>query len=408
MTHKSHSDVTHTRHKGVDPSLCTLPCPPYAKNQTSITSILTLLFGPPLPRRQHRQKEEYIERSLELSEGLLSKALKDIRSGRLQEQRAALLYGIPLHTLRRGLHGWAEARLGVIPQRAPPPPGARDFRDEAPSYEAAAAPSTLGGEARLVLQKVAAWAERAEIGGAAEENGELNIPSSSLSFYQPGGLHKTLPHSFPQLRDALQPPPSPTYSLEPPTPLRIPQVRSTSDHHNRSTSAESSGAAENGQTSSAEGAAGSTSSTRPSSLFKLRPPLLAHASQTIANHSPHRLGPRGSSLDDSEEGAGGRDKDKQPRKKRGRYRQYDHDLLEEAIIMVMAGRMSVSKAQGVYGVPHSTLEYKVKERTGTLKNPPKKKSANFGSFGSNSSGSGTTTSSANSGTLTSAADAKRF
>ncbi|CAF92709.1 unnamed protein product, partial [Tetraodon nigroviridis] len=79
------------------------------------------------------------------------------------------------------------------------------------------------------------------------------------------------------------------------------------------------------------------------------------------------------SQEDSEDGVGGRDKDKQPRKKRGRYRQYDHDLLEEAITMVMAGRMSVSKAQGVYGIPHSTLEYKVKERTGTLKNPPKKK-----------------------------------
>uniref|UniRef100_Q8N3X6-2 Isoform 2 of Ligand-dependent nuclear receptor corepressor-like protein n=4 Tax=Catarrhini TaxID=9526 RepID=Q8N3X6-2 len=64
---------------------------------------------------------------------------------------------------------------------------------------------------------------------------------------------------------------------------------------------------------------------------------------------------------------------KQPRKKRGRYRQYDHEIMEEAIAMVMSGKMSVSKAQGIYGVPHSTLEYKVKERSGTLKTPPKKK-----------------------------------
>ena len=47
--------------------------------------------------------------------------------------------------------------------------------------------------------------------------------------------------------------------------------------------------------------------------------------------------------------------------------------MEEAIAMVMSGKMSVSKAQGIYGVPHSTLEYKVKERSGTLKTPPKKK-----------------------------------
>ncbi|XP_067909393.1 ligand-dependent corepressor [Heterodontus francisci] len=64
---------------------------------------------------------------------------------------------------------------------------------------------------------------------------------------------------------------------------------------------------------------------------------------------------------------------KQPRKKRGRYRQYNSEILEEAIAVVMNGKMSVSKAQSTYGIPHSTLEYKVKERLGTLKNPPKKK-----------------------------------
>ncbi|KAL3067035.1 hypothetical protein OYC64_016896 [Pagothenia borchgrevinki] len=365
------------------------------RNSASSTSIKGKASG-----RQRRQKEEYIERSLELSEGLLSKALKDIHSGRLQEQRAALLYGIPLRTLRQGLDGLAEGRLGMLHQLAP------GSRDEITSYNVMS--SMFGGEARLVLQKVAAWAEQAEIGGAAEENGDFSFPSSSLSFYKPSGLHKTLPNSFPQLRDALQPPPSPTPSLEQPTSLRIPQVRSIADH-NRAVPAENGCSAENlhQRTSSMEGTASSSTATaRPSSLFKLRPPFLPHGCPGSANQSPHRLGPRGSSLDDSEDG--GRDKDKQPRKKRGRYRQYDFDLLEEAITMVMGGRMSVSKAQGIYGVPHSTLEYKVKERTGTLKNPPKKKSAIFCSSNSNSSGSGTMTGSTNSGTLASAADAKMF
>ncbi|XP_041640820.1 ligand-dependent nuclear receptor corepressor-like protein isoform X2 [Cheilinus undulatus] len=351
--------------------------------------------------RQCRQKEEYIERSLELSQGLLSKALKDIRSGRLQEQRAALLYGIPLHTLRQGLDSWPEEKLGTFHKMAPV---SRDFRDEVTSYNVMS--SMLGGEARLVLQKVAAWAEQAEIGGAAEENGELSSPLSSLTFFQQSSLQKSLTQSFPQLRDTLQPPSSPTPSLEPPTPLRIPQVRSLSDH-NRSIPAETSSFAENlhQRTSSVEGT-GSSATARPSALFKLRPPFLPHSCAGVASQSPHRLG-RGSSVDESEDGAG-RDKDKQPRKKRGRYRQYDHDLLEEAIAMVIAGRMSVSKAQGVYGVPHSTLEYKVKERTGTLKNPPKKKSASFFPSNSNLSGAGTVASSTNSGTLTSAADLKRF
>lgn len=382
------------------------PMPKSTLPPPSITSILTLMFGPPILRRQHRQKE-YIERSWELSEGLLSKALKDIRSGRLQEQRAALLYGIPLHTLRQGLDSLAEGKLGMLHQLAP---GSGDFKEEVTSYNLMS--SMLGGEARLVLQKVAAWAERAEIGGAAEENGDIRFPSSSLTFYQPSVLQKTRSHSFPQLRDALQPPPSPTPSLEPPTQLRIPQVRSMSDH-NRSNPAENCSVAEtlHHHTSSTEATTSADSSNaaaRPSALFKLRPPLLPQASVGGANNSPHRLGPRGSSLDDSEEGADRRDKDKQPRKKRGRYRQYDHELLEEAIVMVMAGRMSVSKAQGVYGVPHSTLEYKVKERTGTLKNPPKKKSTNFSSSNSTSSGSGTVTGSTNSGNLNSAAAAKGF
>lgn len=374
------------------------------KSTLPITSILTLLFGPPIPRRQCRQKEEYIERSLELSEGLLSTALKDIRSGRLLEQRAALLYGIPLHTLRQGLEDWAEGILGMPPGLGK---GNRDFRDEMASYNVMS--SRLGGEARLVLQKVAAWAEQAEIGGDEEENGDLSFSSSSSSFYQSKGLQKTISHTLPQLRDTLQLSSSPTPSLEPPTPLRIPQVRSMSDL-NRSAQAENCGLAKNlyQRTSSTEASAGSsTASTRPSSLFKVKPPFIQHGSQENANHSSHRLVPRRSSLEDFEEGAGGRDKDKQPRKKRGRYRQYDHDRMEEAITMVMAGRMSVSKAQGVYGVPHSTLEYKVKERTGTLKNPPKKKSANYTSSNSNSSGSGSMTSS-NSGTHASANDAKRF
>uniref|UniRef100_A0A3B4B2V1 HTH psq-type domain-containing protein n=1 Tax=Periophthalmus magnuspinnatus TaxID=409849 RepID=A0A3B4B2V1_9GOBI len=323
-----------------------------------------------------QQRQEYIERSLELSEGLLSKALKDIRSGRLPEQRAALLYGIPLQVLKEGQE---------------------NVREEVSSY--CVMSSMLGGEARLVLQKVAAWAERAEIGGAAEDHGELNIPSSSLTFFQP---NKTMHQSFPQLRDALQPPASPTPSLEPPAPLRIPQVRSVSDQ-TRALPAENSGAPEglHLRTSSSEGTASVLSSARP--LFKLRPSVLAHSS----NLSPHRPGARAPSVDDTEEGADRRDKDKQPRKKRGRYRQYDHELMEEAITMVMAGRMSVSKAQGVYGVPHSTLEYKVKERTGTLKNPPKKKSAIPCPSSTNVSRPGSTCS-ANSGILTLAAPTNRF
>ncbi|XP_022257442.1 mushroom body large-type Kenyon cell-specific protein 1-like isoform X2 [Limulus polyphemus] len=53
---------------------------------------------------------------------------------------------------------------------------------------------------------------------------------------------------------------------------------------------------------------------------------------------------------------------KQIRPKRGRYRNYDRNSLAMAVRAVQRGEMSVHRAGNYYGVPHSTLEYKVKER----------------------------------------------
>lgn len=60
----------------------------------------------------------------------------------------------------------------------------------------------------------------------------------------------------------------------------------------------------------------------------------------------------------SNSGSGG----KGTRPKRGKYRNYDRDSLVEAVRAVQRGEMSVHRAGSYYGVPHSTLEYKVKER----------------------------------------------
>uniref|UniRef100_A0A914BV45 HTH psq-type domain-containing protein n=1 Tax=Acrobeloides nanus TaxID=290746 RepID=A0A914BV45_9BILA len=53
---------------------------------------------------------------------------------------------------------------------------------------------------------------------------------------------------------------------------------------------------------------------------------------------------------------------KKARPKRGQYRKYDKTALDKAVASVRKGEMSVHRAGSFYGVPHSTLEYKVKER----------------------------------------------
>ncbi|KAL8580829.1 hypothetical protein ACOMHN_017333 [Nucella lapillus] len=60
--------------------------------------------------------------------------------------------------------------------------------------------------------------------------------------------------------------------------------------------------------------------------------------------------------------SGGGGKEKKTRPKRGQYRRYNSQLLIEAVRAVQRGEMSVHRAGSYFGVPHSTLEYKVKER----------------------------------------------
>uniref|UniRef100_A0A1A7YDV9 Ligand dependent nuclear receptor corepressor n=1 Tax=Iconisemion striatum TaxID=60296 RepID=A0A1A7YDV9_9TELE len=116
---------------------------------------------------------------------------------------------------------------------------------------------------------------------------------------------------------------------------------------------------------------GHSASNNPTSPLAYSLHIKEEGNLELAPESPLSDNPSSgtSYLIDSESDPG----NKQPRKKRGRYRQYNTELLEEAILVVMGGKMSVSKAQSIYGIPHSTLEYKVKERLGTLKHPPKKK-----------------------------------
>ncbi|CAF4320927.1 unnamed protein product, partial [Adineta steineri] len=54
------------------------------------------------------------------------------------------------------------------------------------------------------------------------------------------------------------------------------------------------------------------------------------------------------------------------RPKRGQYRRYESEQLTKAVTAVISNEMSVHRAGSYFGVPHSTLEYKVKERTSKI------------------------------------------
>ncbi|XP_016357399.1 ligand-dependent nuclear receptor corepressor-like protein [Sinocyclocheilus anshuiensis] len=310
---------------------------------------------------------DYLDRSSEFAEGLLSKALKDIRSGSLDIHKAAILYGIPQKTLQLQTEALSPER------RAGEPP---IFGTEA------VCPSNDTG------------LEQSEVRNctfASPEHTELKFPAAvtASSFLH----HLTLQRMVSQLREQNDGPlasTSPATSLQSPGPavhIRIPQVRFSAQPKAQLDLAGLVDAVYQANKASD----GSTAFHKLKTILPKQGLMESHSgleSRLLQGDLPPLcLNVKNGSVTGSMLDCG----DKQPRKKRGRYRQYDHDILEEAIAMVMSGKMSVSKAQSIYGIPHSTLEYKVKERTGTLKTPPKKKLRLAEAATSGSGKSGTTT-----------------
>ncbi|XP_043400540.1 ligand-dependent nuclear receptor corepressor-like protein isoform X9 [Chelonia mydas] len=317
--------------------------------------------------RLHRHREDYVERSAEFADGLLSKALKDIQSGALDINKAGILYGIPQKTLLLHLEALPAGKPALFKNKT------RDFND---SYSFKDRKETCA-----VLQKVALWAraqaERTEKSKLSLlETSELKFPTASSYLHQ-----LTLQRMVTQFKEKSE---NLQYETSNPTvQLKIPQLRISSVSKPQSDNA--------GLLDVMYHVSKTSSVLDGSALQKLKNILpkqnkiecsgpVTHSS--VDSYFLHgdlsslclnvKNGTVDGTSENTEDGLDRKD-NKQPRKKRGRYRQYDHEIMEEAIAMVMSGKMSVSKAQGIYGVPHSTLEYKVKERSGTLKTPPKKK-----------------------------------
>ncbi|XP_043918119.1 ligand-dependent nuclear receptor corepressor-like protein [Protopterus annectens] len=364
---------------------------------TSITpapfdpSYLSTSFEMKISGRLQKEKDDYVKRSAEFAEGLLSKALKDVQMGALDISKAAILYGIPQKTLLLHLEALPAGKPVSCKNKI------QDFCDNyLPKGNL---------ETHAVLQKVVLWA-RAQTKCTdlsrfnLLETSELKFPTASSYLHQ-----LTLQRMVSQFKERSE-------SLHkenlgsPAVQLKIPQVRICSVPKPQSDNSGVMDMFQVSKTSSVvEGAAVQKHKTILTKQNKTEcsVPLTQSSVDTYLLHgdiSSLCLNTKNGSTDGASENAEDSldNKDKQPRKKRGRYRQYDHEIMEEAIAMVLSGKMSVSKAQGIYGVPHSTLEYKVKERSGTLKSPPKKKLRlpDTGFFNLTNSGTGSSMSSSKS------------
>ncbi|XP_063313883.1 ligand-dependent nuclear receptor corepressor-like protein isoform X3 [Pelobates fuscus] len=313
--------------------------------------------------RLQGDSEDYLDRSPEFADGLLSKALKDINLGTLDVNKAAILYGIPQKTLLLHLKALSTGKPACLKNTAQKCNDGYLFKDNT--------------ETCAVLQKVALWA-RAQAEHTEKnklnllETSELKLPTASSYLHQ-----LTLQRMVAQFKEKKE-----GFHCEPsipPVQLKIPQVRVSSVPKPQP---EPSGLLDvMYQVTKTSAVLEGSSPQKLKNILPKQNKVECSGTITRSNvdsyvlhgdisplclNSKNGTGDLSSDLDDDR-------KDKQPRRKRGRYRQYDHEIMEEAIAMVLSGKMSVSKAQGIYGVPHSTLEYKVKERSGTLKNPPKKK-----------------------------------
>ncbi|XP_077333853.1 ligand-dependent nuclear receptor corepressor-like protein isoform X3 [Lithobates pipiens] len=313
--------------------------------------------------RLQREKDDYLDRSPEFADGLLSKALKDIQLGTLDINKAAILYGIPQKTLLVHLKALSAGKPANFKNTVQNCNDGYLYKDST--------------ETCAVFQKVALWAKaQAEHTEKSKlsllETAELKLPTASSYLHQL--TLQRMVAQFKEKKEVLH-----CESSVPIVQLKIPQVRVSSVPKPQP---DPSGLLDvMYQVTKTSGVMENSSLQKLKNILPKQNKVECSGNLTRSNvdsyvHgdlSPLCLNNKNGVGDTSSDNPDDDRKDKQPRKKRGRYRQYNHEIMEEAIAMVMGGKMSVSKAQGIYGVPHSTLEYKVKERSGTLKNPPKKK-----------------------------------
>ncbi|KRY16966.1 Mushroom body large-type Kenyon cell-specific protein 1, partial [Trichinella patagoniensis] len=279
----------------------------------------------------------------------LEAAVLDIRSGKLGTRRASVIYGVPRSTLRNKIHK-LEAACNVAGAGV----GSGTGVGLRPERRSAANNNTKQStSATSLCGEVSSGRGRPLAGNSSGKTSKATNCKSSLT--------RTVVSPNQTVQDlALQ--------------ICAKQLTSALELQNQ-TAAMPAGAATNGRFLNP------TLMTMPSrsmllGLIGLDAELCTNTDSRAAGNVADR-----SSIVDSRpqmtaevtsDGAGSRSSSdanqldeanaKKLRRKRGQYRKYDKNALALAVQSVRRGEMSVHKAGSFYGVPHSTLEYKVKER----------------------------------------------
>ncbi|XP_048001768.1 mushroom body large-type Kenyon cell-specific protein 1 isoform X4 [Leguminivora glycinivorella] len=243
------------------------------------------------------------------TEDELQSALRDIQSGRLGTRRAAVVYGIPRSTLRNKVN-----KFGLA---AEPPDSDPDSDPERPDSP----PSVI-----------------------------LKIPT------------------FPPPDDKSPSPATPAAPVTPVTPILPPQppLNTPSPLLLPASVFADPPSSQHLFTSLSDVIAKSISQKfqqpleRPHDFMRLQQDRHVSVIKTPPDNSRNFSAPSNSRAPTNNNGQPATGKGTRP--KRGKYRNYDRDSLVEAVKAVQRGEMSVHRAGSYYGVPHSTLEYKVKER----------------------------------------------
>ncbi|XP_019646173.1 PREDICTED: ligand-dependent nuclear receptor corepressor-like protein isoform X2 [Branchiostoma belcheri] len=294
----------------------------------------------------------------------LSRALHDVRAGKLGTRKASNVYGVPRSTIRNYLN-----RKNCENLTEPKQESEKITESEGPPVKVGNRLRTLlesvSGKAQAVLEREAvlrralnSHQESVEDKGRHKQSyaNEIKLPitSSILRSLAVARMQEVQSKEKKDHHRETQVPKVPKKAIQ----LKIPRVAQRTGR----TKAEQN---ENAETTSQQ------------LKTKLRTSIVSRGGFHQMDHHPFESGLFGRNLSKPPAGNSGnsrhhheassRDAANSPRRKRGRYRCYTPDDLETAVSMVTMGLMSISRAQQLYRIPHSTLEYKVKERRSELK-----------------------------------------